>query len=110
MARHVRKGDQVVVTAGDDKGRVGTVLRVIPEDDRVVVQGVNMHVKHLKPTQTRAGGMVRRESPIHISNVSPVADGKPTRVRFVSRPDGTKSRIAARSGKELHALRGKAKG
>ncbi len=109
MARHVRKGDQVMVTAGDDKGRVGEVLRIIPEQDRVVVQGVNMHAKHLKPTQTRSGGIVRREMPIHISNVSPVVDGKPTRVRFVVRPDGGKSRVAARTGKELHALRGKSK-
>jgi large subunit ribosomal protein L24 len=104
MARHVRKGDQVIVTSGNDRGRVGTILRVITDEDRVVVQGVNVRSKHMKPTQTRAGGIVKREMPIHISNVSPVVDGKATRVRFVSKPDGSKVRVAVRGGKELHTL------
>jgi large subunit ribosomal protein L24 len=110
MPRHVRKGDSVIVTAGNDKGAVGTVLRVIvgatPNDERVVVQGVNLRTKHLKPTQTRPqGGVVRREAAIHVSNVSPVVDGKPTRVRFTTKPDGSKVRVAARGGRELHALK-----
>ncbi len=105
MPRHIRKGDQVIVTAGNDKGATGEVLRVLPEKDRVVVQGVNIRVKHLKPTQANPkGGLLRREMPIHISNVSPVVDGKPTRVRFQTKPDGTKVRVAAREGKELHTL------
>ena len=111
MPRHVRKGDSVIVTAGNDKGVVGTVLRVItgdtPDRDRVVVQGVNVRAKHLRPTQTRPqAGTVRREMSIHISNVSPVVDGKPSRVRFVTKSDGTKVRTAARGGSELHTLRG----
>ena len=107
MPRHIRKGDTVIVTAGNDKGRTGEVLRVIPSESRVVVQGVNVRSKHLKPSQDRPqGGILRREMPIHISNVSPVADGKATRVRFETRPDGTKVRVAARNGKELHTLHG----
>lgn len=107
MARHIRKGDMVIVTAGNDRGATGEVLRVIPKEDRVVVQGVNIRVKHLKPTQANPkGGIVRREMPIHSSNVSPVVDGKPTRVRFEVQPDGTKNRVAVRNGKVLHTLHG----
>jgi large subunit ribosomal protein L24 len=108
MPLHVRKGDQVMVRAGNDRGRVGEVLRVIPTESRVVVQGVNIRVKHVKPSQRNPqGGLVRREMPIHISNVSPVVDGKPTRVRFQSKPGGGKVRVAARGGAVLHTLRGK---
>ena len=72
MASHVRKGDTVIVTAGNDRGIIGEVLRVIPKDDRVVVQGVNIRTKHVKPTQQNPqGGLLRQEMPIHISNVSP---------------------------------------
>ena len=66
-----------------------------------------MRTKHLKPTQENPqGGILKREMPIHISNVSPVVDGKPTRVRFETRPDGSKARVAVRNGKVLHELRG----
>ena len=107
MARHIRKGDTVIVTAGNDKGLTGEVLRVMPEDSRVVVQGVNIRSKHLKPTQANPqGGIVRREMPIHISNVSPVVDGKPTRVRFETKADGSKVRVAVRDGSVLHTLHG----
>lgn len=107
MARHIRKGDTVIVTAGNDRGATGEVLRLLTDADRVVVQGVNIRAKHLKPTRVNPqGGIVRREMPIHMSNVSPVADGKPTRVRFEVKPDGSKVRIAVRTGKELHTLRG----
>ncbi len=106
MARHVRKGDQVIVTAGNDRGVTGEVLRMVAPD-RVVVQGVNVRAKHVKPSQTAPqGGILRREMPIHISNVSPVVDGKPTRVRFTIKPDGSKVRVAVRGGKVLHTLRG----
>ena len=107
MARHIRKGDTVIVTAGNDKGLTGEVLRVMPEDSRVVVQGVNIRSKHLKPTQANPqGGIVRREMPIHISNVSPVVGGKPTRVRFETKADGSKVRVAVRDGSVLHTLHG----
>ena len=107
MPRHIKKGDQVVVTSGNDKGSVGEVLRVLTASNRVVVQGVNIRAKHMKPTQqNQQGGIVRSEMPIHISNVSPAVDGKPSRVRFETKKDGSKVRIAVRNGKELHTLRG----
>ena len=107
MARHVRKGDTVIVTAGNDKGVTGEVIRVLTDKDRVVVQGVNVRTKHLKPNQQRQqGGIVRVEMPIHISNVSPVVDGKASRVRFETRDDGSKVRVAVKGGKELHTLHG----
>ena len=107
MPRHIRKGDTVIVTAGNDKGVTGEILRVLPKARRVVVKGVNVRTKHLKPTQANPrGGLLRKEMPIHISNVSPVVDGKATRVRFESRDDGSKVRVAARNGAVLHTLRG----
>ncbi|MCL4210535.1 MAG: 50S ribosomal protein L24 [Phycisphaeraceae bacterium] len=110
MARHVKKGDQVIVTAGNDRNTVGEVLHVLTKSNRVVVKGVNIRSRHVKPSQTNPqGGVIRKEMPIHISNVSPVVDGKPTRVRFVTRPDGAKVRVAARNGAELHTLRGPSK-
>ena len=110
MPRHILKRDTVLVTAGNDKGATGEVLRVITKTDRVVVQGVNIRTKHLKPTQQNPqGGLLRKEMSIHLSNVSPVAGDKPTRVRFETKPDGSKVRVAARDGKELHTLRGSRK-
>ena len=107
MARHIVKGDTVIVTAGNDRGATGEVLRVLPSECRVVVQGVNVRARHLKPSQANPqGGIIRREMPIHISNVSPVVDGKPTRVRWEIRDDGSKVRVAVRGGKELHVLHG----
>jgi len=102
MARHVRKGDQVIVTSGKDRGRQGKILRVIVDEDRVVVEGVNVRTKHVKRSEANPqGGVLNMEMPIHISNVSPVADGKPTRVRFETRADGSKVRLAARNGEQL---------
>ena len=107
MARHIRKGDMVIVTAGNDRGATGEVLRVLPKSSRVVVQGINVRAKHLKPSQANPqGGILRKEMPVHISNVSPMVDGKPTRVRWETRDDGSKARIAVRGGKELYVLRG----
>ncbi|MCC7390034.1 MAG: 50S ribosomal protein L24 [Phycisphaerales bacterium] len=110
MPKHVRKGDQVVVTQGSDKGKVGEVLRVIPKADRVLVRGIALRTKHLKPTQQNPrGGVFTKETPIHISNVSPVVDGKPSRVRFETKADGSKVRVAVRGGKELGVVRGPGK-
>jgi large subunit ribosomal protein L24 len=107
MPRHIRKGDTVIVTRGASKGVVGEILRVVDEGERVVVKGANIQTKHIKPTQARPQGTIlKEEGPIHASNVSPVVDGKPTRVRFVTKPDGSKVRVAARGGKELHTLHG----
>jgi len=102
MARHVRKGDTVQVTAGGSKGKQGKILRVVTDKDQVVVEGVNVHTKHVRPSQTNPqGGTVHKEMPIHLSNVSPVAAGKPTRVRFVTKDDGSKIRVAASTGEQL---------
>ncbi len=107
MARHVRSGDNVIVTTGPQKGMTGEVLQVIPDDDRVIVKGVNIRTKHLRPTQANPrGGILKKEMPIHISNVSPVVGGKPSRVRFEIKADGSKVRIAARDGSELGVVRG----
>ena len=94
MPRHIRQGDTVMVTAGNDKGAVGEVLRVLTKKDRVVVKGVNVRNKNIKPSQTNPnGGVIKQEMPIHRSNVSPVVEGKPARVRFETQKDGSKVRI-----------------
>ncbi|GAB4493200.1 MAG: 50S ribosomal protein L24 [Saprospiraceae bacterium] len=79
---HVRKGDQVMVIAGDDKGKTGVVLQVIPEKNRAVVEGVNIVKKHIKATQNQVGGIQEMEATIHLSNLA-VLDpktGEPTRI------------------------------
>lgn len=102
MPRHVRKGDLVQVISGDDRGRQGTIIRVIPNKDQVIIQGINVHRKHMKPTRAnQQGGVVEREMPVHLSNVQPVVDGKPTRVRFENREDGSKVRVAASNGETI---------
>ncbi len=94
MPRHIRQGDTVMVTAGNDKGAVGEVLRVLTKVDRVVVKGVNVRNKNIKPSQTNPnGGVIKQEMPIHKSNVSPIVEGKPARVRFETKKDGSKVRI-----------------
>ena len=102
MPCHVRKGDLAVVTAGKARGQQGKILRVDPKRSCVVVEGVNVHKRHLRASQQNPqGGIVEKEMPIHISNVSPVTHGKATRVRFETRPDGSKVRMAVRSGEQL---------
>lgn len=102
MPRHIRSGDLVYVRTGKDRGRTGNVLRVMPDKDMVIVEGVNVRKKHVKPSQTNPqGGIISKEMPLHASNVSPVADGKPTRVRFETRADGSKVRIAVVNGQQL---------
>jgi large subunit ribosomal protein L24 len=101
-AAKIKKGDTVVVRSGKDKGRTGTVLQVLPKDDKVVVQGVNIAARHRKPSQTNPqGGIDRFEAAMHISKVSVAdKDGKPTRVRFEER-DGKKVRVAVKSGEAI---------
>ena len=107
MPRHIRKGDTVMVLSGNERGATGTVLRILTKTNRVVVQGVNIRAKHLKPSQANPqGGIVRREMPIHMSKVNPVVDGKPTRVRFVTNKNGSKARVGVRGGEVLHELHG----
>jgi large subunit ribosomal protein L24 len=102
--QRIRKDDEVVVIAGKHKGRRGKVLRVLPETDKVVVQGVNIVTKHVKPSRENPqGGIVKREAAVHISNVM-LADpqsGDPTRVRFNVLDDGRKVRVAVKSGEQI---------
>ena len=94
MPRHIRKGDKVVVTAGNDKGAIGEFLRVVTKKDRVVVKGVNVRNKNIKPSQANPnGGVIKQEMSIHMSNVSPEFDGKPARVRYETQENGTKVKI-----------------
>ncbi|MFM9995005.1 MAG: 50S ribosomal protein L24 [Phycisphaerales bacterium] len=105
MPRHVRKGDTVMVTSGSHKGKIGEVQRIITKTDRVIIKGVNLRTKHLKPNRINPqGGIITKEAPIHLSNVSPVVDGKPVRVGFEVRDDGSKVRVARRAGKVIKVL------
>ena len=98
----IRKGDQVVVITGRDKGKKGEVLEVMRAESRVRVQGVNMVKRHRRATQNDAGGIISMEAPLHISNVAHVdpESGAATRVGFEVK-DGEKVRVAKRSGKVL---------
>jgi large subunit ribosomal protein L24 len=102
MAAKIKKGDTVIVLTGKDRGQEGQVLKVMPKEDRCIVQGVNRIKRHTRPSQTSAGGIIEREASIHISNVAikDPKDGKPTRVGFDMR-DGKKVRVAKRSGEVI---------
>ena len=98
----IRKGDNVVVLAGKDKGKQGTVSRVLPKTNQVIVDGINVAKKHQKPQgANQQGGIIDRDMPVDASNVALVVDGKPTRVGFKVNADGTKVRIAKSTGKEI---------
>ena len=98
----LRKGDTVVVLSGKDVGRRGTITRVLPNSDRVIVDGVNLVKRHTKPRgQVMQGGIIDKEMPIHVSNVALIADGRPTRVGYRTDADGQKTRISRRTGGEL---------
>lgn len=106
MPLHVKKGDVVMVTAGNDRGKTGEIISVDLKAMRVYVKGICVRKRNMKPTQQQPkGSVVEKEHSIHISNVSPVVGGKPSRVRFAVKADGSKVRIAARDGSELHVLR-----
>lgn len=95
MAMHVKKGDMVEIIAGDHKGSKGKVMKVIPDKDRVIVEGLNLAHKHVRPSQQNPqGGRIRIERPIHISNVLPVSPktSKGSRVRFEVDKNGKKVR------------------
>jgi large subunit ribosomal protein L24 len=106
MAAKIRKGDTVIVIAGRDKGRTGEVIEMRREDSRALVRGVNMVKRHQKQTQAQEGGIISKESPIHLSNIALVdpKEKKPTRVgfKFVGKGDDRKKvRVARRSGAEI---------
>lgn len=103
MAAKIKKGDKVVVLAGRDKGQSGEVLRVIPDEERVVVRGINVVKRHTRQSATSEGGIISKEAPLHLSNlaVADPKDGKPTRVGFKVLEDGRKVRFAKRSGEVI---------
>ncbi|MBI4544954.1 MAG: 50S ribosomal protein L24 [Gemmatimonadetes bacterium] len=105
---HVRKGDRVKVIRGNFAGMEGSVLRVIPKENRLVVEGVNLRKRHMRPSaENPEGGIVSFEAPLHASNVMLIdpSTGEPSRVRKRIEPDGTKERIAVKSGNPIPAPR-----
>ena len=96
----VKKGDQVVVLSGKDKGKTGEILKMVTDSQRAFVQGVNTAKRHTAPSQAGAGGIVEKEASVHISNISLIdpKDNKATRVGYRSLEDGRKVRYAKRSG------------
>lgn len=107
MAFHVKRGDMVQITAGDNKGATGRVLHVYREKQTVVVQGQNIAKRHVKPSRRNPqGGRISVEQPIHMSNVLPVnpKSGKGTRVRYKVADDGTKKRVAV-DGTEIGTVK-----
>ncbi len=100
---HIKKGDTVYVNAGNDKGKTGKVLTVIPEKDRAIVEGINVVSRHTKPNSKQPqGGIIKQEAPIHVSNLNLIdpKSGKPTRIgRRIE--DGKKVRYAKKSGEEI---------
>lgn len=108
MAQNIKKGDRVVVLAGNDKGKTGEVLRVDTKSGKVLVQGVRRVFRHMRPSRKHPqGGRIQKEMPIDISNVLPVdpETSLPTRVGFRVNSDGSKERFARRSGKTLGDVR-----
>ena len=103
LKMRIKKGDQVIVLSGKDKGKTGTVTQSMPKDGKVIVGGVNVATRHRKPSQANPqGGLERIEAPLHVSKVAHVtADGKPTRVRFEER-DGKKVRVAVKTGETIN--------
>jgi large subunit ribosomal protein L24 len=100
MAAKIKKGDRVIVLTGRDKGKQGEVISVMPTENRALVRGVNMVRRHTKQSAQSEGGIVSKEAPIQLSNIAveDPKDGKPTRVGFKRLEDGSKVRIARRSG------------
>ena len=101
----IKKGDKVVVITGRDKGKVGEVKKVMPTENRVIVDGVNMIKRHTRPSAGDPGGIVEKEASIHVSNVAyvdPKTD-RPTRIGYKTLGDGRKVRFAKRSGEVIDA-------
>jgi large subunit ribosomal protein L24 len=106
-AAKIKKGDNVIVLAGRDKGKKGEVFQVMPKEERALVRGVNMVRRHQKQSAQEQGGIVSKEASIHLSNLAleDPKDGKPTRIGFKTLEDGRKVRIAKRSGEVISEKR-----
>lgn len=100
MAAKLKKGDKVIVLAGRDKGKRGEITKMVPDQDKALVQGVNMVKRHTKQSQSTQGGIIAKEALIHLSNlaIEDPKDGSATRVGFKIEKDGKKVRIAKKSG------------
>ena len=103
MALKIRRGDTVVVISGKEKGERGEVKQVLPRENRVVVEGINVRTRHARPTQNNQQGLYTFEAPIHVSNVMLVDpnSGEPTRVGYRFTDSGEKIRVAKASGKDI---------
>ena len=103
MSAKIKKGDKVIVTTGRDRGKKGEVLKVFISENRALVSGVNMVKRHQRQTQKVQGGIVNKESPVHLSNLAHVdpKSGGPTRVGFKILGDGRKVRVAKKSGEVI---------
>ncbi|MDP2356651.1 MAG: 50S ribosomal protein L24 [Beijerinckiaceae bacterium] len=105
MAAKIKKGDKVVLLAGRDKGRSGEVIKVIPDENRALVRGLNMVRRHQRQTASQEGGIISKEAPVDLSNlaIADPKDGKASRVGFKILEDGRKVRFAKRSGDLIDA-------
>jgi large subunit ribosomal protein L24 len=103
MALKIKKGDKIVVLTGRDKGKSGEVVKMLPEENRAVVRGINLVKRHQRQTAAQQGGIITKEMPIHLSNLAlrDPKDGKPARVGFKVLEDGTKVRVSKRSGEVI---------
>ena len=96
----IKKGDQVIILTGDDKGKTGEVLKAMPKESKVIVSGVNLVKRHTKPSQVSAGGIITKEAAIHVSNVAIVSQGKPSKVGYQEQK-GNKVRVARKTGEVI---------
>jgi large subunit ribosomal protein L24 len=105
MAAKIRKGDNVIVLSGRDRGRRGEVIQVMTAEGRALVRGIHMVKRHQRQSATQDGGIISKEASVHLSNlaIADPKDGKPTRVGFKIMADGKKVRVAKRSGAEIDA-------
>ena len=103
MPAKIKKGDRVVVTTGRDKGKKGQVMKIMTEENRALVSGVNMVKRHQRQTQKLQGGIVSKEAPVHLSNLAHAdpKDGSPTRIGWRVLNDGRKVRFAKKSGEVI---------
>lgn len=96
---HIKKGDTVKVISGDDKGKTGKVLRVIPSENRAVIEGINLVTKHYKPSAQNTNGRIEKiEAPVHLSNLMVVVGGTPTRIARKLNAEGKLQRVAKKTG------------
>ncbi len=99
---HIKKGDEVLIRSGNDRGKRGKVLKVFPEENRVIVEGINFIKRHTRPSQNNPqGGIVEKEAPVHVSNVQLIHNGEPTRIGYIYLDDGTKVRVAKSTGEVI---------